>query len=110
MKSKNAIEDNRRKTDIDRLLEKQREADERQKRELENLKLCCSELFNNTNGKYLLRFLKRICCWAEEDLNVNHDMIIYKKGRRDIWLILRTLLPKDVLAQIEIYDEDTLSE
>lgn len=97
---------NKRKTKIDELFEKQKEADERQKRELENLKLCCKELFKDVNGKYLLRFLMRICHWAEEDLNINHDMIIYKKGRRDIWLILRTLLPKEVLAQIEIYDDE----
>lgn len=101
---------NNRKTDVDKLLEKQKEADERQQRELDNLKLCCSELFNNTNGKYLLRFLKRICHWSDEDMNINHDSIVYKKGRRDVWLILRTLLPKDVLAQIEVYDEDVLSK
>ena len=99
-----------RKTDIDKLLEKQQQADERQKRELENLKLGCSQIFNDVNGKYFLRFMKRICCWAEEDMNINHDTIVYKKGRRDVWLILRTLLPKEVLAQIEIYDEDVLSK
>ncbi len=99
-----------RKTDIDKLLEKQQQADERQKRELENLKLCCFQIFNDVNGKYFLRFMKRICCWAEEDMNINHDTIVYKKGRRDVWLILRTLLPKEVLAQIEIYDEDVLSK
>jgi len=99
-----------RKTDIDKLLEKQQQADERQKRELENLQLCCSQIFNDVNGKYFLRFMKRICCWAEEDMNINHDTIVYKKGRRDVWLILRTLLPKEVLAQIEIYDEDVLTK
>ena len=99
-----------RKTDIDKLLEKQQQADERQKRELENLKLCCSQIFNDVNGKYFLRFMKRICCWAEEDMNINHDTIVYKKVRSYVCLILRTLLPKEVLAQIEIYDEDVLSK
>lgn len=98
------------KTAVDELLEKQQEADERQQRELENLKLCCQEIFKDTNGKYFLRFLKRICLWDEEDVNINHDIILYKKGRRDVYQIIRTLLPKDVLAQIEIYDEDVLSK
>ena len=38
-------------------------------------------------------------------MNINTDVLAYKKGRRDSWLILRNLLPKDILAQIEIYDE-----
>lgn len=98
------------KTKVDEILEKQQEADKRQQRELENLKLCCQEIFKDTNGKYFLRFFKRICLWDEEDTNINHDIILYKKGRRDVYQIIRTLLPKDVLAQIEIYDEDVLSK
>lgn len=98
------------KTKVDELFEKQTEAEKRQQRELENLRTCCKEIFKDTNGKYLLKYLKKICFWEDQDMNVNHDTIVYKKGRRDVWLILRSLIPKDVLAQIEIYDAENINE
>jgi len=93
-----------RKTDVDRILKEAEETIKKQEQEFKNLQNCCLELFKDENGKYLLKFLKDICCWAEEDLNVNRDIIIYKKGRRDIWLILREFLPKDILAQVEVFE------
>ncbi len=93
------------KTRADDLYEKQHKAEEKQKQEFENLKLCCKEVFSDVNGKYFLKFLNKLCNWAEEDNNINHDLLVYKKGRRDIWLIVRMLLPKDIVAQIEAYEE-----
>jgi len=93
---------------VDELLKKQKEAEEKQKKELEDLKLVCKEIFSDVNGKFFLKYLKRLCLWSEQDLNINNDILIYKKGRRDIWTIIRNVLPKDVLAQIEIYSEDEI--
>ena len=94
-----------RKSKVDDIFQQQQEKIEREKQEIENLKLACSEVFSSTNGKYVLRFLKKISGWSEQDMNINTDVLAYKKGRRDSWLILRNLLPKDIIAQIEIYDE-----
>ena len=93
------------KSKIDEILEKQKQADLREKKEIENLKLACREVFTDVNGKLFLKFLKKISGWNDQDNNINNEVLIYKKGRRDIWAIIRNLIPKDVLVQIEIYDE-----
>lgn len=94
-----------RKSKVDDVFQQQQEKIQREKQEIENLKLACSEVFSSTNGKYVLKFLKKISGWSEQDMNINTDVLAYKKGRRDSWLILRNLLPKDILAEIEIYSE-----
>lgn len=93
---------------VDELLKKQKEAEEKQKKVIEDLKLASKEVFSTVNGKFFLKYLKRLCFWSEQDLNINNEILIYKKGRRDIWTIIRNVIPKEVLAQIEIYDEDDL--
>lgn len=90
---------------VDELLKKQREADEKQKKIVEDLKLACKDIFSTTNGKFFLKYLKRLSFWSEQDPNINSEVLLYKKGRRDVWAIIRNVIPKDVLAQIEIYDE-----
>ncbi|MCD8378062.1 MAG: hypothetical protein LUB59_04660 [Candidatus Gastranaerophilales bacterium] len=98
------------KSKVDSLLEKQAEAEKRKRKEIENMKLACKEAFKDVNGKIFLQYLKKICGWNDQDNNINNEILIYKKGRRDIWTIVRNILPKDVLAQIEIYGEDGLNE
>lgn len=95
---------------VDELVKKEQQKLEREKQEIKNLKLACSEIFKTTNGKYILRALKNFCGWNDQDMNVNADILAYKKGRRDVWVFLRNILPKDVVAQIEIYDEINLQE
>jgi len=94
---------------VDELLKKQREAEAKQKKEIEDLKLACQDVFSNVNGKFFLKYLKRLCLWSEQDLNINNDILIYKKGRRDIWTIIRNIIPKETLAQIEIFDDEEKS-
>ena len=94
------------KSNIDELIAKQKEEEEKQKKIVEDLKLACKETLSTTNGIFFLKYLKKISFWAEQDLNINPDILIYKKGRRDIWAIIRNVIPKDVLAQIEIYDKE----
>lgn len=91
---------------VDELLKKQKEAEAKQKKEIEDLKLACKDVFSGVNGKFFLKYLKRLCLWSEQDLNINNDILIYKKGRRDIWTIIRNIIPKETLAQIEIFDEE----
>lgn len=92
-------------SNVDELIKKQKEQEEQQKKEIEDLKLACKDIFSTPNGKFFLKYLKRLSFWSEQDVNINNEVLIYKKGRRDIWAIVRNLIPKDVLAQIEIYDE-----
>lgn len=91
---------------IDEIMKKQKEQQEKQQKEIENMKIACKEIFKSNEAKFFLKFLKKISFWSEQDCNISNDVLIYKKGRRDMWLIIRNLIPKDVLAQIEIYDEE----
>ena len=90
---------------VDEILKNQKEAEEKQKKVVEDLKLV-----STINGKFFLKYLKRLCLWDEQDLNINNEILIYKKGRRDIWTIIRNIIPKDILAQIEIFDDNELQK
>lgn len=90
---------------IDEVFKRQQEKEQAEKELTENLKIACKEVFSDVNGKFFLKFLKDICFWAEQDPNINNEILIYKKGRRDIWAIIRNIIPPDILAQIEIYDD-----
>lgn len=92
------------KSIVDAIQEHQRELKEQQKQEAENLKLACKELFNNPNGKFFLQYIKSVCGWNDQDNNINPELLIYKKGKRDIWTVIRNALPRDIVAQIEVYD------
>lgn len=96
------------KTDV--LLKERQEAMNAQKQKIENLKKACSEIFATPNGKYLLQFLLEFCGWNDQDMNINGEILAYKKGKRDVWVLLRNLLPRDVLAQVEIYGQKDLSK
>ena len=76
---------------------------EQEKEHQEKLKLAASEIFKGNNGEYVLNFLKEICLWNEQDTNINPNTVLYKKGRQDIWMVFRNILPKDILTKIEIY-------
>ncbi|MDY6358437.1 MAG: hypothetical protein SPL73_05700 [Cyanobacteriota bacterium] len=91
---------------IDEIYKTRQRALEKQKQLEQNLKKSCSEIFSTVNGKFFLKYLKRICLWSEQDTNINPETVLYKKGRRDIWTIIRNVIPRDVLAQIEIYDTE----
>ena len=91
---------------IDEILKLQKETEEKQRKLTEDLKLACKKLFASTNGKFFLKYLKNLTLWSEQDNNINNEILIYKKGRRDIWAIIRNVIPKNILAEIEIYDTD----
>lgn len=98
------------KTKVDEIYKKQQEKDQKEKQQVEKLKFACSEIFSNPNGKYFLKFLKTYCGWNSQDMNINPEVLIYQKGRRDVWVLIRNILPKNLLAEIEIYSEQNLSD
>lgn len=55
--------------------------------------------------KLLLQMLKDLSLWDKVEQNIDVGILQYQRGRRDIWLLLRGYVPKDVLAQIEIYNK-----
>lgn len=91
-----------RPTRIDAIEQEKVILEEKEKQRQENLKLAAREIFKGNNGAYVLNFLKNICLWNEQDTNINPNMVLYKKGRQDIWLVFRNILPKDILTKIEI--------
>lgn len=94
-----------RKSKVDEILEQQRKAEQQNEQRTENLKLACKEIAETKNGQYLLKFLYEISGWAEQDCNINNEVLIYKKARRDYWSIVRNIIPPNVLARIEIYND-----
>lgn len=94
-----------RKSRVDEILEQQRKAEQQNEQRTENLKLACKEIAETKNGQYLLKFLYEISGWAEQDCNINNEVLIYKKARRDYWSIVRNIIPPNVLARIEIYND-----
>jgi len=92
---------------IDKIKQEQDAEQLRQAEIAANMKKVCKQAFKGTNGKYLGKFIKDICLWADiktDRIDVNQDVLAYQKGRRDIWLILREFVDKKDLAEIEIYD------
>ncbi len=69
------------------------------------LKECFLETTKKDYAKIYLQFIKDICLWDLQEENIDKEILAYKKGRRDIWLIIRNFIPKDVLAEIEIYNK-----
>ena len=94
------------KSKIDEIINSQKKKQEEQDRKFQELKAACGNIFQSRNGKIFLKFLKDLCLWDEQDCNINNDNLAYKKGRRDIWVIVRNLLPKELLVNIEIYNNE----
>ena len=89
----------------------ERAKEELEKRELykkaeeENLRTCFEQATKTKEGKCAFKYIKKISCWDTEELNVESSVLAYQRGRRDAWLLIRQFLPKQVLADIEIYDK-----
>ena len=93
-----------RKTKVDEIHQREKEIMEKEEKVIEDLKLVCADIFSSKNGMFFLKYLFKMCFWAEQDININNEVLLYKKGRRDTWAIIRNVIPKDILAQVEIYD------
>lgn len=86
-------------------LEEQRliQAEKRLKEE-DVLKQCLKKIVETKEGRIFLKYLNQLCLWSEQDLNINLEYLTYKKGRRDIWVMIRQLMPDETLFEIEIKD------
>lgn len=86
-------------------LEEQRliQAEKRLKEE-NVLKQCLKKIVETKEGRIFLKYLNQLCLWSEQDLNINLEYLTYKKGRRDIWVMIRQLIPDETLFEIEIKD------
>lgn len=93
-------------SNVDEILEQEKAKKRKEEEEIKKLEMACKEIFTTPDAFYLLKFLYKISLWAEQDTNINSDILIYKKGRRDYWAILRNVIPKGVLAQVEIYGDN----
>ncbi len=88
---------------IDELMKKRKEREEKEKNLINNVMMSAENLFNSENGIYFLKFLMNTCLWNEQTINIEPNDVIYKKGRRDVWVILRNILPKKILADVEVF-------
>ena len=61
-------------------------------------------------GQIAFKLIKKLSLWDEASVNTSAEGELYKRGRRDIWLMIRQYIPKKILAQIEIFDEFKLEE
>lgn len=93
------------KSKVDKLLEEQKNKKEKEEKQIQELKKICENACNDVNVKFILKFIKQICLWNDQNNDITPNIAIYNKGRRDVWAILRNIIPKSVLCQIEIYDE-----
>ena len=84
--------------------EEKKELEKQKQEEYEKLRIACKEIFKGNNGLYFLNFLKNTCLWDSQNTNIDDGILKYHKGRRDVWLIIRALIPKDVLTRVEIYN------
>ena len=92
-------------TKAEEILKRAKKQKENASKEEEKLKACVLEAVKKEGMKVFLQFLKDLSLWDKVDEDINPEILSYRRGRRDIWLIVRSLVPKDILADIEIYDK-----
>ena len=92
------------KSITDELLKKRKDKERQQKQYIQDVQLAAANLFNSKNGKFYLKYIMNCCLWNEQTTSINPDEVLYKKGRRDIWVLIRNTLPKDILADVEIFN------
>lgn len=92
------------KSKVDEILEQRKIQEKNEAEETAKLKDVCKLACEDTNVKFLLKYLKKICLWNDQSNDITPNIAVYNKGRRDIWAIFRNVIPLNVLADIEIYD------
>lgn len=97
-------------TKVDQIKKAEKEQQEKQQQIDEKLKICFASAVATKEGIIAFKLIKKLSLWDEPCSNTNVDSEIYKKGRRDMWLMIREYLPPDILAKIEIYEKLKLEE
>ena len=73
-----------------------------------NLKKCFAAATKDIDGYKAFKYIKKICLWDEETTNTTMEAELYKKARRDVWLLIRKYIPDEVLVNIEIKDKENI--
>ena len=92
-------------TKAEEIFKRTQKQKENASKEEEKLKAHILEAIEKDGMKVFLQFLKDLSLWDKVDEDINPEVLSYRRGRRDVWLIVRSLIPKDILAQIEIYNK-----
>lgn len=98
------------KTKVEENKKFEKEQKEKQQKIDEKLKTCFAAALSTKEGMIAFQLIKKLSLWDEPCSSTNVDSEIYKKGRRDMWLMIREYLPPDILAKIEIYEKLNLEE
>lgn len=88
---------------VDELQKKRKEKLAEQQQYVNDLKTAIDNLQEEKNLIFFLKFINKICGWNEQSVDITPNELIYKKGKRDIWVALRNVLPRKVVAKVEIY-------
>lgn len=99
-----------RKTIVDDLKDVEKNILEKNVKVSENLKKCFLAATKDIDGYKAFKYLKKICLWDEVSERTNMESELYKKARRDIWLLIREYIPPNTLAKLEIYDKKDIFE
>ena len=71
----------------------------------EKYKQCFAKTLETEEGKCVFQLLNKLSLWDEISDKETSESLIYKKGRRDLWVMIRQYMPKSVLTEIEIYKQ-----
>lgn len=93
------------KTNIEKLQELQEKQAQDAKVLDEKYKQCFAKALSTEQGKCAFQLLHKLSLWDEMSDNDTSESLIYKRGRRDMWNMVRQYIPKKVLAEIEIYKQ-----
>ena len=91
------------KDKVDELKQKRKEKQRQQQEYIDNLKISATNLFKGENGVFFLKFIMNFCGWNEQSIDITPNDLLYKKGKRDVWVAIRNILPPEVVANVEIY-------
>ena len=98
------------KNKLDQIKEVEDKQAQKQKELDEKLKICFASALKTKEGQIAFKLIKKLSLWDEASVNTSAEGELYKRGRRDMWLMIRQYIPKKILAQIEIFDEFKLEE
>jgi len=68
----------------------------------EQMLLACKEIFNDTNGIFLGKWLLNECSAGDYDNDINPNKLMYYKAKRDIYNKLKQYFPTKSRIKIEI--------
>ena len=95
---------------VDELKKKEKEAQQANEKFIVNVKKCFAAAVAEKDGLSAFKIIKRFCLWDEPYSQTTMESELYKKARRDVWLLIRKYIPDKKLAEIEIFDKTDIFE